>query len=93
MLRIPCPFCGERDHHEFGYGGDASIERPALDDRSMDKWYRYVFVRENPKGRHRELWQHVSGCRAWLVVERDTRTHEIFDVQLAADTMEEGARG
>ena len=89
MLRICCPFCGERDHHEFDYGGDASVERPALDDRSMDKWYRYVFLRRNPQGRHREFWQHVSGCRAWLVVERDTRTHEIFGTQFAADAMKE----
>jgi len=83
MLRIPCPFCGERDHHEFTYGGDASVTRPAYDDRSLDAWYRYVFVRTNPNGRHQEFWQHVGGCRAWIVVERDTRTHEIFGARLA----------
>ena len=25
MLRINCPFCGERDHSEFTYGGDATV--------------------------------------------------------------------
>jgi len=25
MLRIPCSYCGERDHTEFTYGGDGSI--------------------------------------------------------------------
>ncbi|MBT6350067.1 MAG: hypothetical protein HOJ50_12985 [Proteobacteria bacterium] len=29
MLRISCPFCGVRDHSEFSYGGDASVEYPA----------------------------------------------------------------
>ena len=89
MLRIPCPFCGERDHHEFAYGGDAGIRRPGPDDDDMESWYRYVFLRENPRGPHRELWQHVSGCRAWLVVERDTYTHAISGARLAADAARE----
>ena len=85
MLRIPCPFCGERDHHEFAYGGDASVARPALDERSTEAWYRYVFVRDNPKGPHYEFWQHVGGCRAWLVVERDTFTHAVRGARLARE--------
>jgi sarcosine oxidase subunit delta len=32
-----------------------------------------------------ELWYHAAGCHAWLVVSRDTRTHEIFDVKVAQD--------
>lgn len=93
MLRIPCPFCGERDHHEFAYGGDASVTRPARDDTSLEAWYRYVFLRPNPKGRHREYWQHVTGCRAWLIVERDTATHEIFGARMAADATMESDHG
>ena len=31
MLRIPCPFCGTRDHTEFSYEGDATVVYPALD--------------------------------------------------------------
>jgi sarcosine oxidase subunit delta len=85
MLRIPCPFCGERDHPEFAYGGDASVHRPALEERSLDAWHRYVFLRDNPKGPHREFWQHVGGCRAWLVVERDTKTHAVHGARLASD--------
>ena len=30
------------------------------------------------RGKHLELWQHLSGCRQWIKVERDTATHEIF---------------
>jgi len=77
MLRIPCPNCGPRNSDEFRYGGDASARRPAHDDASLDAWHRYVYLRENPKGAHREYWQHVLGCRRWLVVTRDTATHAI----------------
>jgi sarcosine oxidase subunit delta len=40
-------------------------------------------VRSNPKGPHRERWQHSDGCRLWLVVERDTLTHAITRVEPA----------
>ena len=83
MLRIDCPCCGVRDHTEFRYGGDATAERPAQDDPDVDAWYRYVYVRTNPKGVHREYWQHVLGCRQWLVVERDTVTHAIHSVSFS----------
>ena len=34
----------------------------------------------NPRGRTREHWQHVFGCRRFLVVERDTVSHEVYSV-------------
>ena len=37
----------------------------------------YVYLRDNPAGSFREYWYHAQGCRRWLIVERDTRTHEI----------------
>ena len=80
MIRINCPFCGERDHSEFTYGGDASIEYPPLDG-SAEAWHDAVFLRENIRGVQRETWHHVNGCRQWLVVERNTMTHEILSVQ------------
>ena len=79
MLRIQCPFCGERDHSEFTYGGDAAIAYPPLD-APMEAWIDAVYVRANPRGPHRERWHHSDGCRLWLVVERDTLTHEIRSV-------------
>ena len=82
MLRIQCPFCGERDHSEFTYGGDATIAHPPLD-APMEAWIDAVYVRANPKGPHRERWHHSDGCRLWLVVERDTLTHEIRSVMPA----------
>ena len=82
MIRINCPFCGERDHSEFSYGGDGSIVYPALD-APVEEWVEAVFQRENIRGVQTESWQHVSGCRQWILVERDTMTHEIHSVRAA----------
>ena len=84
MIRINCPFCGPRDHSEFGYGGDASIEYPELS-APMDEWHDAIFLRENICGMQAETWHHTSGCRMWLIVERDTMTHEIKSVRPAHD--------
>ncbi|MCX5495278.1 sarcosine oxidase subunit delta [Kaistia dalseonensis] len=83
-MRIPCPSCGERGHEEFAYLGDASLVRP--DPTAPDAEARfadYVYLRDNPAGALRELWYHAAGCHAWLVVTRDTRTHEISGVEPA----------
>ncbi|MEE8429103.1 MAG: sarcosine oxidase subunit delta [Gammaproteobacteria bacterium] len=84
-MQIKCPYCGVRDHHEFTYGGDASRVRPSLDDDNLVRWYEYVFLRKNPRGRHQEYWQHSNGCRQWLRVDRDTVTHEIYAIHPAAE--------
>ena len=76
MIRINCPYCGLRDHSEFTYGGDASVEYPPLS-ASPQAWHDAVFMRENLRGMQSETWHHLHGCRMWLVVERDTMTHEI----------------
>lgn len=77
MLLIPCPHCGPRDEAEFIYGGDATVRRP--DHGAPDAaWMDYVFLRDNPRGVHREVWWHSLGCRRWLMVERDTLTHKIL---------------
>lgn len=86
MIRIPCPFCGTRDHSEFAYGGDGAITYPDLD-APMQDWHNAVFQRENICGRQTETWQHVNGCRMWLLVERDTMTHEIYSVRPAHPDM------
>jgi len=82
MLRICCPFCGPRDHSEFSYEGDATVRYPDLD-ASEEAWFEAVYLRDNPRGPHHELWQHVQGCRSVLIVERDTATHAIGEVRLA----------
>ena len=82
MIRINCPFCGERDHSEFSYGGDASVKFPPLD-APAEQWLEAVFQRENIDGVQFETWQHLQGCRMWIVVERDTTNHEIHSVRPA----------
>jgi sarcosine oxidase subunit delta len=77
-MLIPCPYCGPRIHEEFTYLGDATLQRPDPAAPDAEAAYvDYVYVRQNPTGAHRELWFHAAGCHAWLVVERDTRTHAI----------------
>ncbi|MFV0298623.1 MAG: sarcosine oxidase subunit delta [Hyphomicrobiaceae bacterium] len=86
-MRIPCPYCGPRGHEEFTCLGDATRRRPDESDpqnpADAAAWQDFVHLRANPAGLHRELWQHVAGCRQWLVVTRDTRTHEITAVAYA----------
>ena len=78
MFLIPCPHCGPRAESEFSYGGDAKVSRPAVPEESNDEtWIEYLYLRDNPKGGHEELWQHVHGCRRWLRVSRDVVSHAV----------------
>jgi sarcosine oxidase subunit delta len=81
-MRIPCPFCGERDAAEFTYRGDAAPQRPQ-DGQSEGAFFDYVYLRDNPAGPIDEYWYHGQGCRAWIVVTRDTRSHAISGARLA----------
>lgn len=92
-MRLTCPYCGERDRHEFTYRGDAAPQRPALRQAragepalpSATEMFDYVYIRENVPGRMRELWHHSGGCRTWLVVERDVTTHAVGRIVPARD--------
>jgi heterotetrameric sarcosine oxidase delta subunit len=85
-MRLTCPYCGPRDLREFTYRGDATLQRPDPAAPSAPQDFAdYVYLRANPRGPHREHWYHAAGCRSWLVVERDTRSHVIAGVQLARD--------
>jgi len=78
MLLIRCPWCGERAETEFSCGGEAGITRPTDPDALSDaEWADYLFMRKNPRGANKELWNHSQGCRRWLGVERDTVTYKI----------------
>ncbi|KUF09257.1 sarcosine oxidase subunit delta [Pseudoponticoccus marisrubri] len=81
-MRLSCPLCGERDRREFTYQGAAAmVDRPAPG-ATTEQWSDWLHLRDNPAGRTRDLWYHEAGCGAWLVVERDTVTHEIFGTAL-----------
>ncbi len=85
MLRIECPLCGERPYTEYRYGGDADKRRPMHGAGGIEAWHDHLFLFDNPKGPHREFWQHVQGCRQWLLVVRDTATNIVAEVALARD--------
>jgi sarcosine oxidase subunit delta len=86
-MLIPHPLLGLRDAQEFTYLGDARlIERPdGLAENAGDAFFDYIYLRDNPAGVHRELWFHEHGDRSWLVVTRNTMTHEILGAELARD--------
>ena len=84
-MRIPCPICGERDLREFYYVGDAKIVNRPSPNASEDLWNDYLHNRENPAGVTKDLWYHDSGCNSWLIVTRNTVTHEVVSAELTVD--------
>ncbi|ALG91006.1 MAG: sarcosine oxidase subunit delta [Confluentimicrobium sp.] len=90
-MRIICPLCGARDRREFTYlGHEAYLHRPAAD-APPEAWDEYLHLRDNPAGPTRDLWYHEMGCAAWLLVERNTVTHEVLSAVLVHDVAEGGA--
>jgi len=84
-MRIPCPLCGPRDRREFFYyGAEDYLNRP-VPDAPPAAWDDYLHLRDNPAGVTRDLWYHESGCAAWLLVTRNTVTHEVLAAELVAD--------
>jgi sarcosine oxidase subunit delta len=87
MFLIRCPYCGERDMSEFGYGGEAHIARPTRSETMSDAdWADFVFLRNNPKGLLPERWNHQAGCRRWFNVVRNTATDDILAVYKVGET-------
>ena len=82
-MRIQCPHCGLRDVAEFTYHGDADHagKRPEPALENSDEWNSWVYDRTNIAGAHKELWQHTGGCRSFMIVTRNTVTHEIIGVE------------
>ena len=93
-MLINHPLLGPRDISEFTILGDASlIERP--DPRIKDTgtaFHEYLYLRDNPAGEHQELWFHEQGDQSWLVVSRNTLTHDITKVELAVDVARKKGR-
>ena len=80
---LTCPNCGTREVTDFGFGGEIT-QRPS----SRPSWRElnaYNYFRKNVAGVQREWWYHRSGCRAWFIAERDTRTNEVFFTALPSE--------
>ena len=83
-MRIPCPLCGSRDRREFYYyGTDVYLNRPEAGSDAA-AWDEYLHLRDNPAGVTRDLWYHETGCSSWLIVTRNTVTHEVMGAKLVA---------
>lgn len=89
MLLIKCPWCGERAETEFTYAGDGTVRRPDPAGASDEEWLDHIYLRGNPMGEHDELWHHTSGCRQYVKVRRNVRTHEILRTGKPDETFSE----
>ena len=85
------PLLGPRD---FDVGDAALIDRPdGMAEDALARFHDYLYLRDNPAGEYRELWYHEQGDRSWLVVTRNTLTHEISKVELAREVARKQGRG
>lgn len=78
MMLIDCPCCGPRAQIEFAY--ERTLDSIVTLDMPADEAVIRLYARANPRGLDDELWQHRLGCRQWLVLRRDRRTHDIISV-------------
>jgi heterotetrameric sarcosine oxidase delta subunit len=79
MLLINCPHCGPRNSDEFVYNGER-VPRPGSD-ADPAVWRNYLYIRTNASGWQSERWFHVSGCRRFLLIERNLDSNEIRSVR------------
>ena len=86
---LTCPNCGPREVTDFGFGVELN-PRPKASP-SLRELGEYNYFRANVAGLQREWWNHRSGCGAWFIAERDTRTNEVMWTELPGAA--EGAGG
>jgi len=80
MTRLVCPFCGARELQEFEFHKTL----PSNGDQSeCDR----IYLRVADAQVSIEHWQHVGGCRAWLLVRRNPTTGAV----LATDMLDGAA--
>ena len=84
-MRLTCPLCGERDRREFYYYGAAEYLARPEPGAAPEAWDDYLHLRDNPAGVTRDLWYHETGCGSWLVVTRNTVTHDVLGAELVAE--------
>ena len=75
MTRLLCPFCGPRELREFEF-------RKTLPANEQGSTYERVYERFASLEHSIEHWQHVEGCRGWLLVHRNPSTGQVIDVHL-----------
>jgi heterotetrameric sarcosine oxidase delta subunit len=78
LIRLDCPFCGARELEEFRFR--KTLAEPGSN--ACDE----VYLRVNRLTTSAEHWQHINGCRAWLLVRRNPSDGTILEVRLAAES-------
>lgn len=72
MNQLRCPFCGARELQEFEF------RKTRANVTSSD--FAKVYLRVDSPELSVEYWQHVHGCRTWLLVERNPSTGAVLSV-------------
>jgi methylglutamate dehydrogenase subunit B len=74
MNQLHCPFCGARELHEFEFRKTrANVESSA---------FSKVYLRVDSLDLSVEYWQHVQGCRSWLLVQRNPSTGDVLGIEM-----------
>jgi len=80
---LDCPCCGTREVSDFAFGGELTA-RPSAS-ASAREVNAALYMRRNVAGVQREWWYHRSGCHAWFLADRDTRTNTVLRTGLPGE--------
>ncbi|MGO9037469.1 MAG: sarcosine oxidase subunit delta [Steroidobacteraceae bacterium] len=83
MSRLICPFCGPRELREFEFYKTL----PAGAGSAFARIYERIDCPELSI----EHWQHVGGCRGWLLVHRNPSTGAVLETRLLGGAGDGGA--
>ncbi len=75
MTRLACPFCGPRELLEFEF-------HKTLPSAGSAGAFARTYERVADPELSIEYWQHVAGCRAWLLVHRNPTSGAVLAVEL-----------
>lgn len=74
MKFYPCPFCGSRPQAEFQF-------RKTVDPKAATD-FESTYLRHHDLKVSVEHWQHLSGCGAWLTLERNPSTGDLIAIEV-----------
>jgi len=75
LRTLACPYCGPRELEEFTF-------RKTLPPPSSATPYARIYERVDSLTQSLEHWQHLRGCRAWLLVNRNPSSGAVVSVRL-----------
>jgi methylglutamate dehydrogenase subunit B len=74
VTQLVCPFCGPRHLREFEF--HKTVPAPGAGA------FARVYERVDSVELSVEHWQHVGGCRGWLLVRRNPSSGIVLDIHL-----------